>query len=462
MSVEIQKINQRLEGELIHGDRLYGVPFVLPGDKVGYRIIGRGKRRRIVLESIEPVAPEFSRYQRQIPFCDHFTKCGGCLGQYFSIEDQFQLKAGPYIDLIKSKFHLNTLSILPNQDRRYRNRMDFVVEADTIGLRPIGNYRGFVDIVSCKIQQEKSDLILHYIRSLIKQNPELPFHRKTKTGILKYVTIRQGKISGAVILTICKDTANEPTLHHFQNKLIELLKQFEQNHNYQFSLTQCEIGPLSETSAVEIGQVLYGQSFFEESLGPLYFQVPVDSFFQPNPVGFYKLFEAAIKEIEKLSVNSTISTIESIIDLYCGSAVLSLVFAKLLPSIQIIQGADFSKSGIELGKANIEKFNITNRTISFELQAIDLNRSPIQFQDSSLVIVDPPRAGLAVGVIEWLNWVCTSPLLLYISCNPMQQIKDIDSISNCYQPVFAAVTDPFPQTAHLESAVLLQRKATVE
>lgn len=459
MSVEIQKINQRLEGELIHGDRLYGVPFVLPGDKVGYQIIGRGKRRRIVVESVEPVSPEFSRYQRQAPFCEHFTKCGGCLGQYFSIEDQFQLKAGPYIDLIKSKFHLDTLSILPNQDRRYRNRMDFVVEADTVGLRPIGNYRGFVDIVSCKIQQEKSDQILHYIRSLIQQNGELPFHRKTQTGILKYVTIRQGEISGAVILTICKDTASEPALHLFQKKLIELLKQFEQNHNYRFSLTQCEIGPLSETSAVEIDQVLYGQPFFEESLGPLYFQVPADSFFQPNPVGFYQLFEAAITAIQNLTNHTSV---DSIIDLYCGSAVLSLVLAKLIPSIQKIQGADFSKSGIELGKVNIEKFSTTNRRLTFALQAIDLNRSPIQFQDSSLVIVDPPRAGLAGGVIDWLNQVCTSPLLLYISCNPMQQIKDIDSISNCYQPVFAAVTDPFPQTAHLESAVLLQRKVTVE
>lgn len=459
MSVEIQKINQRLEGELIHGDRLYCVPFVLPGDKVGYRIIGRGKRRRIVVESIEPVSPEFSRYQRQAPFCEHFTKCGGCRGQYFSIEDQFQLKAGPYIDLIKSKFHLDTLSILPNQDRRYRNRMDFVVEADTVGLRPLGNYRGFVDIVSCKIQREKSDQILHYIRSLIQQNPELPFRRKTRTGILKYVTIRQGEISGAVILTICKGSANEPSLYHFQNQFIELLKQFEQNHNYRFSLTQCEIGPLSETSAVEIGQVLYSQPFFEESLGPLYFQVPVDSFFQPNPVGFYKLLEVAIKEIEKLNANSEI---ESIIDLYCGSAVLSLVLAKLMPSIQKIQGADFSKSGIELGKVNIEKFSTTNRRLTFDLQATDLNRSKITFDNSSLVIVDPPRAGLATGVIDWLNQVCTAPLLLYISCNPMQQIKDIDSISNCYQPVFAAVTDPFPQTAHLESAVLLQRKVTVE
>lgn len=462
MSALIERLNAKLEGELIHAERVYGVPFALPGDRISYRIFGRGKRRRLVVDEVErgPAA-------RQEPFCEHFGVCGGCRGQHLSIDEQFELKVRSYRADMIEHFAVTPIELMPERVQRYRNRMDFVVEGKAVqrssseesssegcivGLRPAGDFRRFVDIRSCHIQRGRADEILSRTRRLISAYPGLPFMRREKTGILKYVTIREGRISGAVILTSCEGNADEPVFREFVSELCKMLEGYERENGYRFSLFTGEVGPLSEVSAVPRSQLLYGDPYFEEALGPLSFQVPPDAFFQPNPDGFFRLYQAALEAVRPRWHGG------SVIDLYCGSAVLSLVLAETLTGITALHGADFSASGIELGRRNIESYlKSKGAGFTFDLQARDLNRGEMLFPDADLVIVDPPRAGLAPGVIRWLN-EHPAPLLLYISCNPSAQVENLLALREVYRPVFAAVTDPFPQTTHLESAVLLERR----
>lgn len=459
MSALIERLNAKLEGELNHAGRVYGVPFALPGDRISYRIFGRGKRRRLIVDEIKR-----GPYARQEPFCEHFGVCGGCCGQHLSISEQFELKVRSFRANMIEHFAVTPIELMPERIKRYRNRMDFVVEGKQrcfsegsgsesciVGLRPAGDFRRFVDIRSCHIQRGRADEILSRIRRLIFAYPELPYIRREKTGILKYVTIREGRISGAVILTSCEGNADEPVFREFVSELCKILEGYERESGYRFSLFTGEVGPLSEVSAVPGLQLLYGDPYFEETLGPLSFQVPPDAFFQPNPDGFFRLFQAALEAVRPRWHGG------SVIDLYCGSAVLSLVFAEMLTGITALYGVDFSASGIELGRRNIKSYLKSKKAgFTFDLQARDLNRGEILFPEADLVIVDPPRAGLAPGVIRWLN-EHPAPLLLYISCNPSAQVENLLALREVYRPVFAAVTDPFPQTTHLESAVLLER-----
>lgn len=457
ISARIERLNAKLEGEFHIGDRIYGVPCALVGDLISCRVVGR--RRHLIVESIE-----YGPAIRKKPLCEHFGSCGGCRGQHLSIEDQFELKVQAFREAMVRHFSVVPLELHPERTERYRNRMDFVVERQAalsspdgseqssviVGLRPAGNFRQFVDIRSCAIQRARADEILSRLRRLICAFPMLPFSRSDKTGILKYLTIREGRSSGAVVLTSCEGNQENPLFLEFVCELRNLLADYEKESGYRFSLFSGEVGPLSEVSAVPGSRLLYGDPYFEETLGPLSFQVPPDAFFQPNPDGFYRLFQ---KALEALHLRWTGGTV---IDLYCGSAVLSLVLAEVLSGVTALYGADFSVSAVELGRRNIETYlNTKDSTFFYDLQARDLNRGDMSFPHADLVIVDPPRAGLSSGVMRWLN---RRPALnlLYISCNPSVQLENLLSLSSAYRPVFAAVTDPFPHTTHLESAVLLE------
>lgn len=429
----------------------------LPGDEVEYEIIGRGRRRRVLVHGLEPSAG--GPIERQPPFCAHFGRCGGCRAQHIAYPQQFYLKAAPYLAGMKEQFGLDVQRIEADPIRRYRNRMDFVVGADVVGLRPAGSFRGFVDISSCGIQRGRADDILHVARELFRRFPGAAHYRKSREGAIKYLTLRQGAGSGAVILTLCEGKADTPEYLAFREELARALDRYEAGQSYSFSLIECEARPLSEISAVPGGRALRGELFFEESMGPLTFRVPYDAFFQPNPDGFYRLYDSALSFMEEHGLWSS----GPILDLYCGSAVLSLVAADrrsrhISGAVHGIYGADFSETGIALGRRNIEAYQAASgHSFPFRLEARDLTRGAMDFPDAALAILDPPRAGLAQGMIEWLNDKRPAQTLLSIACSPLVQIENLRRLSAAYRPVYAVLADPFPQTVHMESAVVLER-----
>jgi 23S rRNA (uracil1939-C5)-methyltransferase len=73
-----------------------------------------------------------------------------------------------------------------------------------------------------------------------------------------------------------------------------------------------------------------------------------------------------------------------------------------------------------------------------------------------VVITDPPRAGMAPEVIDVL--LKTNPeKIVYVSCNPSTQARDLDLMRGHYKIIKTQPVDMFPQTAHVENVVVLQR-----
>jgi 23S rRNA (uracil1939-C5)-methyltransferase len=73
-----------------------------------------------------------------------------------------------------------------------------------------------------------------------------------------------------------------------------------------------------------------------------------------------------------------------------------------------------------------------------------------------IVITDPPRSGMHQQVVAQL--ISTRPQrIVYVSCNPETQARDISSMLKYYQITRMQPVDMFPQTAHVENVVLLER-----
>ena len=75
------------------------------------------------------------------------------------------------------------------------------------------------------------------------------------------------------------------------------------------------------------------------------------------------------------------------------------------------------------------------------------------------VVVDPPRTGLDGAMIESLRQ-CQPEQIVYISCNPATLVKNIKELKDLYEVKTVIPFDMFPNTAHVETIVLLSKLKT--
>ena len=71
-----------------------------------------------------------------------------------------------------------------------------------------------------------------------------------------------------------------------------------------------------------------------------------------------------------------------------------------------------------------------------------------------LIITDPPRAGMHADVVEKLK-NSGAKTIVYVSCNPATQARDIQILDEKYKVVEAQPVDMFPHTAHVENVLKL-------
>lgn len=74
-----------------------------------------------------------------------------------------------------------------------------------------------------------------------------------------------------------------------------------------------------------------------------------------------------------------------------------------------------------------------------------------------IIITDPPRAGMHPDVVQTI--IKTAPKrIVYVSCNPATQARDLSLLDNLYEVVAVQPVDMFPHTPHVENVVLLNRR----
>lgn len=444
MAIAVERLNPELEGEFTFRGRNCSTPFAVPGDRVQFRMERHGRKVVFVPLHIEK-GESPSDLPLAEPLCPHYGSCGGCRGQHLDYKFQLELKSAPIRTAMKERFGIDPVLIPADSTIRYRNRMDFVVNGTTIGLRPAGDFSRFVDIERCLIQRENGDRILASFRDVLTRFPQLGFDRATGEGVIKYATIRTG-VTAACILTL--DRSNR---HRFATPLQDFLEQLNGALPQSTTLILCETENGSELSAVSGGEAFHGETTFIERLGGIDFTVPYDSFFQPNPAMFDRLLDATLDAIG----HDRLESIERVVDLYCGSGTLSTILNHRIGKwFKEIHGYDFVSSSIGIAAQAAEDH-------SFHFKTRDLNHGIDDrevLEHSDLVIADPPRAGLSPALKKELATQSNAPLLVYISCNPKSQLRDLADLAERYEPIAATIVDCFPFTPHLEQVVLLSRR----
>ena len=75
-----------------------------------------------------------------------------------------------------------------------------------------------------------------------------------------------------------------------------------------------------------------------------------------------------------------------------------------------------------------------------------------------MIMTDPPRAGMHEDVVSTLLTLAPKKIV-YISCNPSTQARDIQLLKAKYELDQVTPVDMFPHTSHIESVALLTLRA---
>jgi 23S rRNA (uracil1939-C5)-methyltransferase len=206
------------------------------------------------------------------------------------------------------------------------------------------------------------------------------------------------------------------------------------------------INPKANDSIYDLEPVLYrGRDHIFEEMDGLKFKLGPKSFFQTNSHQAKQLY-GLVKEYAGLKGN------EVVYDLYTGTGTIANYVAGDAKSVV---GVESVSEAVEDARVNAELNQIDNAAfVTGDMKDI-LNGSFIStYGKPDVLITDPPRAGMHKNVIK--NILEASPRrIVYVSCNPATQSRDINLLSEKYSVDFIQPVDMFPHTYHVENIALL-------
>ncbi len=438
----------------------------LPGDEVLVHL-GKKRRGRWRGDLDEVVRPSPLRV---LPRCAHVPVCGGCTWQQMSYAGQCEEKQRR-VKRVFAPF-LESLELLPmivcEDPWRYRNKMEFSFSQNLAGEKFLGlilaGSRGHVlNLTECHLVSEWYVGLLQSVSSWWKESG-LDAYRRNNTGALRTLTVREGKRTGDKLVMLTVSGNPEFAVHPSQLKgFIEAVKAtVAQGQCERLSIFLCvqQIHKGAPTQFFEMH--LHGPDHILEKMvlsglgeGPieLCFKISPSSFFQPNTFQAEKLYSAGLAMVSFPK--------KHVLDLYAGTATLGVAAARFAEKVTAIELNPYACFDAQSNKESNLCSNLEIVCGDVGQKLLEL-RQRFDFAPPDLVIVDPPRTGLAPSAIEHLKTLASEEIL-YISCNVETQAVNIQELILAgYRLAKLQVVDQFPHTPHIENIALLKRDFRIE
>jgi 23S rRNA (uracil1939-C5)-methyltransferase len=188
-----------------------------------------------------------------------------------------------------------------------------------------------------------------------------------------------------------------------------------------------------------------GKGFIEEMLGDVRFRIGPKSFFQTNTKQAERLFDTVAEFCDFKGG-------ENVYDLYTGIGSIGLYLAK---KVGHVVGIEEIGPAIEDAKENAERNGLLNTTFyAGDVKDILTTEFAEKHGKPDVLITDPPRVGMHEKVVRMLLEL-EAPKIVYVSCNPATQARDLMLLNEKYDVVKVRPVDMFPHTHHVENVALL-------
>lgn len=195
-------------------------------------------------------------------------------------------------------------------------------------------------------------------------------------------------------------------------------------------------------------QCFKGDPYIVEEMDGLKFKIGPVSFFQTNSSQARTLYQKTI-EFSHLSGSDTVY------DLYTGTGTIANFIAS---KAKKVIGIEYIESAVHDAIDNSDLNGINNcQFFSGDIAEV-LNSNFVKTHGHpDVVITDPPRAGMHKKVVDQLVQILPDRIV-YISCNPPTQARDVELLSDHYNVAKIQAIDMFPHTHHVENIMLMVRK----
>ena len=430
---------------------------VAPGDVVDVRIT-KGKSSFMEGEAIK--IHEYSK-DRVEPFCEHFGVCGGCKWQHINYDLQLSYKRQQVIDQFERIAKIPIPEVMPiigsENTRYYRNKLDFTFsnnrwltrqeidsakefERNALGFHIPKRFDKIVDIEHCYLQGNISNDVRNSLRIFALSNGITFFDMIKQVGVLRNLIIRTTSTGESMVIVQFGEDDREA----IEKVMAFLHETFPQITSLLYIVNLKKNETFSDQEVITYA----GQDFIEEEMEGLKFRIGPKSFYQTNSDQAYQLYKVA-REFAGLKGD------EVVYDLYTGTGTIANFVAK---QAKEVIGIEYVEAAIEDAKLNAQVNGIEN-TLFYAGDMKDmLNDEFISTHAApDVIITDPPRAGMHEDVVNMLLKLA-APKIVYVSCNPATQARDVALLGEKYQVDIIQPVDMFPQTYHVENVVLLTLK----
>lgn len=442
----------RVDGKVIF------ISGAVPGDKVDIRLT---KSKKDWAEGRVIHIHEFSTLRTE-PFCHHFGICGGCKWQMLPYEEQLRYKQREVEDHLKRIGKVELPDILPiigaAETRFYRNKLEYtfsskryypeeefqkmreegIAPAPALGYHIPGYFDKVIDINECHLQSEPSNSIRNAVREIAFQKNFTFYDIRSHEGWLRNLVIRSST-TGEVMLNFClgyEDQENGKILFD------EVLRQFPGLTTLVYTINRKMNDSIHDLNP----EVYFGPGFITEKLEGFEFRIGPKSFFQTNSRQGERLYQIA-RDFAGLTGK------EILYDLYCGTGSIGIFMSK---NTSKVIGVEVIEEAVRDAKINASVNGLRHADF-YAGDVADLCNDAF-FQDHGrpdVVITDPPRAGMHGKLISTLLEIA-APVVVYVSCNPATQARDLSLLNEKYMVARIQPVDMFPHTHHIENVVQLK------
>ena len=374
--------------------------------------------------------------------CPIFYECGGCDFLHIKYDEQLRMKTDLIYKLIlRNNIKTDILPIIKSEKPlNYRHKIVASATTKNKKLR-LGlfqeNSKNILPFLNCYIQDEAGNAVLQTIEELLVKYKLPAYELDQDTGMIKHILIRKSYHSGKMLVVIVTNGNLLPNAKKIASELI-------QKHPLVQTVIQNIHRKKTKQVLLDEEKIICGKGYIEDQIDEIAFRLSSKSFYQINPLQMIKLYKTALDTAD-------IKANDVVMDTYSGIGTISLLAAKRAKEVIAIE-SNLSSHQDAVNNKKIKQIS----NVTFVHDDVE-NYLKIHNGKVDCLIMDPTRDGSSESFLNAVLDVKPKKIV-YISCDPRTQIRDILILLKAYNLVSIQPVDMFSQTIHVESIALLVLK----
>ena len=374
-------------------------------------------------------------------YCPSAKKCGGCRNIHEPYENSLAFKQDKVNKLYAGKKVERIIGMEDPYHYRHKIYASFSQTRDgriIAGMYEENTHR-LIDSRMCLIQHARANAILQTICTVATDMKLEAYDEDRGTGTLRHAYLRVSHANQEVLVVIVIGSKDLPGSSSFVQKIVSAHPEIRTVIlNWNRENTSMILGPKDK--------VLYGKGYIEDEIDGMVFRISAHTFYQVNPVQTEVMYSTALQYAQ-------LKKTDTVLDMCCGIGTISLLAAR---KARYVLGVEVNPKSIQ----NAGKNAVRNHIRNAEFLAMDGEEFIHELLDTpDVVFLDPPRSGFSGSFMQALEKLGPQKIV-YVSCNPVTQARDLKVIESNYRIEKIQPVDNFPFTSELECIVSLTRKNT--